>query len=211
MGGFELMSIQILVVAATQPEADKFRSKHIGEEFTVYTNINGRSLASLGNEFIERSMATVVGMVHADVWFGSNATQAFYDCASTGNICGIVGRALDSIENDGYKWCCTHYTSTGVPNQKPNPGDVSTLDCCSVFFRKDLGLHFDEKIFDGYHLHIEDLCLQAQARKIPVVVPLAEGCGHPLLCTRGPDWINDYWMYRKRLATKWMKMRFITT
>ena len=87
---------------------------------------------------------------------------------------------------------------------------VSCLDGCSVFFHRDLGLRFDEATFDGFHCHVEDLCLQAHARGIPVVVPSlkADHVG------RNKDmvtWMADYRKYKERLTEKWKGIVFATT
>ena len=42
-----------------------------------------------------------------------------------------------------------------------------------MFFRRDSGLWFDAVNFDGFHMHVEDLCMQAHAKGIPVLVPPA--------------------------------------
>lgn len=166
-------------------------------ELTLWTNdLQGRPypLSKIGNLILDRQVGTVIGICHADTSFGPGALETFAEAALDGSVVGIVGVDLQRV----YHW------------SKDNPGQVSTLDSCSVFFRRDLGLRFDEQTFDGLHCHVEDLCLQAQAKRIPVIVPAAQA-SHIGQSTDNPQWQGDYAKYRARLAMKWRGVRFETT
>jgi hypothetical protein len=214
-----MTTVLVLVVAATVEEQKGFFAQHACRPDVICIwNRSGRGLASTGNAMLVDAMEiedirspppTIFGLCHADVILRPGALDAFYDCAADGNVCGIVGRDLGGR----YRWCGEHEDGKrGLA--LGNPGPVSTLDSCSVFFRTNLGLRFDEKTFDGFHCHVEDLCLQAQAKGIPVVVPAANA-SHPLVTRHtGEDrkrWEADYRKYRQRLAEKWAGVRFETT
>jgi hypothetical protein len=168
-----------------------------GTHILVFGNNCGTPLSVLANRELNRYESEVFGLCHADVVFGRGALEAFIVEAMRGAVCGIVGADLT-----GALQCC--YTAG-----RAVPSDVSTLDGMAVFFRADLGLSFDEQTFDGFHCHVEDLCLQAHARGIPVTVPAADA--HHRNHTQSQAWLADYQMYRKRLAEKWKDTVFRTT
>jgi hypothetical protein len=170
-----------------------------GTLIVPYANTERKSLAAIGNEAIALGSPIhgILGLCHADCTFGPGALESFAACAAAGKVCGIVG--IDCDRN--YRW------SNGGER---GPGLVSTLDSCCVFMRADLGLRFDETTFDGLHCHVEDLCLQAAARGIPVVVPAADA-SHVGASTFNPEWQAEYRVYRERLARKWEGTRFETT
>jgi metal-sulfur cluster biosynthetic enzyme len=78
-----------------------------------------------------------------------------------------------------------------------------------VFFRRDIGLRFDESTFTSFHCHVEDLCMQAKQRGMPVIVPFADATHASEMPS--PAWRADYMTYRARLASKWRGFRFVTT
>jgi hypothetical protein len=157
-------------------------------ECILVSNEAGLSISTLGNHYLEHARRPVLGILHADSSLGPGACDAFALAASAGAVVGIVGRDIARR----YVWC----TQGGGP--------VETLDCCSVFLRRDLGLAFDEINFDGFHCYVEDLCMQAHARGIPVSVPVAAAShrGNP----NAPDrerFMADYARYKRRLIDKW--------
>jgi hypothetical protein len=144
-------------------------------------------MAAIGNHYLEDCW-DVFGMVHADTTFHPSALESFWRTARLGAVCGMVG--IDTKKR--YHW------SKDIRSIQP----VETLDCCSVFFRKDSGLRFDAKTFDGFHCYVEDLCMQAHAKKIPVVVPPAQAA-HAEDSTNDSVWRGDYFRYKDKLLAKW--------
>lgn len=196
----------LVVVAKDQADLRAFDTTHIAGrcDLVLIANEARTPLSVIGNKYLTEARTPVLGLVHADCTFGPGAIEAFADCALGGSICGIVGRSMEGY----YRWCSkpVGYRDGIVAG----PGPVSTLDCCSVFLRTDLGLRFDERLCSGFHLHVEDVCLQASARKIPVVVPFADA-SHRGSTTNGPNWLRDYADYKAKFGVKWRGVEFHTT
>jgi hypothetical protein len=189
------MGMTLVVVGKNEEAFSRFEGNDLGGASTValLPNLRREPLSVIGNRFLNPEDVDVLGLVHADTWFGPGALQTFRRVAFAGAVCGIVGRDIEGV----YRWC------------NVNPGPVSTLDCCGIFFRRDLGLRFDEQLCTSFHMHAEDLCLQAQSRKIPVVVPRARA-GHYGIGGRG-EWALEYARFRKALCAKWSGVKFATT
>lgn len=147
----------------------------------------------IGNRYLDSCRSDVLGLVHADTEFGPESLRIFAKQAAENTLAGIVGRSLEGA----YIW-------------SKQGGKVSTLDGCSVFLRPNLGLRFDPVIFDGFHLCVEDLCLQAVARDIQVIVPVANA-SHIGLSTFEPHWQKQYRVYQARFKEKWQGVRYATT
>jgi len=192
--------LKLVVVGKNQEDCYRFVQNDnfhtLGHLVALEANRTGRAIAAIGNYHLSRENFEVFGLCHADTIFQNGALETFLDTAAAGRVCGMVGRDL----HGNYVW------SKNIGD----PVDVSTLDCCSVFFRRDSGLRFDEQTFDGFHCYVEDLCLQAHAKGIPVVVPPAKA-SHLEESTRNPEWQAQYKVYRKRLADKWAGTVFQTT
>ena len=144
-----------------------------GSVISFVDNSAGRPLSHIANLALDLCQSDVFGLCHCDVAFGDGALEAFTVAAMSGAVCGIVGIDLKGMYHCSYNdgrddWWAGALTAGG-------PGRVSTLDSMAVFFRKDLGLRFDEKTFDGFHCHVEDLCLQAAARGIDPGLHIAGG------------------------------------
>ena len=215
----------LVVVAKNWTDLANFRLTHVAGEcvdFQLVVNYNSWSLASIANHELDASKCAVFGLCHADMDFQAGSLEAFYDCAMQGAVCGACGRTklyLDSDVGPGdssYVWskdwgCPTaRQLAAGYPANPSGPCPVSTLDSSCIFFRRDLGLRFDEKTFDGFHCHGEDICLQAQSRGIPVLVPAANAW-HACPDVNGPDWGKQRDVYYKRLKQKWAGLEFVTT
>jgi hypothetical protein len=187
--------MRLVVVGKDAEAVNRFDASHCGGvELITHCNSAGASLAWIGNFYLDSFWdGEIFGLCHADCKFGPGALAAFEDETLSGRICGIVGR--DCLGR--YRWC------------SQAPGLVSTLDSCSVFFHRGHQLRFDARTFDSFHLHVEDLCLQAQARGIPVIVPEADATHLGPLPT--PEWQAAYRPYRERLTQKWRGVRFQTT
>jgi hypothetical protein len=93
-----------------------------------------------------------------------------------------------------------------------NPGPVSVLDDCSVFFRRDSGLTVDAVTFKAWSAHVPDLCLQAHARGIPVVVPAADASHKGTRYFRDYQQHNAHWEIQvAKLRAKWPDVQVVTT
>lgn len=178
----------------------------------VDNSILKRPLSEIANVILGECRTPVFGLVHADVFFDSPMARVadpakvfrpdleiLAECALAGKVCGIVGADLLPQR---YWW------GHSLPDGAEHP--VSCLDGSSIFFRTDLGLQFDEVTFDGFHCHVEDLCLQAHARRISVVVPAVK-TDHAGRSTYDPGWQAQYRVYRQRLAEKWNGTVYQTT
>jgi hypothetical protein len=194
------VTLTLVVVAASHAELARFSLEYVDtvDELILLTNPEARfgGLGRIGNHALEFGRGDVVGLVHADVLFGPGAIASLTTEAARGGIAGIVGRNLAGE----YIW--------GRDVIEPTP--VSTLDSCTIFLKRSLGLCFDEKLFDSFHCCTEDLCLLAASVGIPVRVPPAVA-DHQGTMWRQQDWMNSYWSYREKLAAKWSNIEFTTT
>lgn len=200
--------LYLLVVGKDEASLDAFKAGSPGIDLPndflalalVANGSPGIGLGKLANLALRKAKeagAHVFGVCHADCTFGPGALGAFRLAALEGSIAGIVGR-----DNKGdYHW---------ANGQGVGPGEVSTLDGCSCFFRVDSGLRFDEATFDSHHCCVEDLCLQAAARGIKSIVPAADA-SHRGESTSRPEWQKAYWHYRGKLDRKWDGFVFRTT
>lgn len=154
-------------------------------------------LGKVANSYWNNATTDVFGIVHADTEFEEGAIRNFVACAYEYGVCGIVGQS-----GAGQVWSSQRVDGSA--------GEVSTLDCCSMFCRRDIGIRFDDGTFDGFHLCVEDLCLQARKAGLQVMVPLAKAMH------RGELFYQDWWRaererYRVKLAAKWHGVPFLTT
>lgn len=218
-----MLDLTLVVIAKNDEDMRRFRQAHwYLLEYEAVVNRRGRSLASIANEHLDASNQSVFGLCHADMVFCPGSLEAFYECAKTGAVCGACGRSFSHRDPDvgpgdsSYVWSkdwgrpTARQLAAGYPLNPKGPAQVSTLDSSCIFFRHDLGLRFDEATFDGFHCHGEDICLQAQSRGIPVLVPAA-GAWHACPDVNGPDWGKERDVYYRRLKDKWPQLEFVTT
>jgi hypothetical protein len=191
-------SLALMVIGKSDEEIEAFKagSPHVEQEArVVYVSNPGRrhgATAAIANPFIEAATEDVVAIVHADTAFAPGALGVFSAAAVDHNcLTGIVGRVeyVDGDPGMGYTWC----TGAG--------GVVSTLDSCSVFMRRSLGLRFDGATFDDFHCVVEDLCLQARALGVRAYVPPA-AASHVGTATEA-TWNDSFWRYRQKLLDKY--------
>lgn len=154
--------------------------------------------AAMGNKWKKEALGDIIGLVHADTIFEAGALTALAAAAIEGAVTGMVGASFGPPV--GNVWGC----------HLDNPGEVSTLDSCSVFLRRDASYGFDERTFDGFHCAVEDLCLAAKAKGARIVVPPVKA-NHDGRSTFNPAWRAEYETYRKRLVDKWAGTEFVTT
>jgi len=190
--------IDLCLVVAGQDEAEcaLFDETYVNCESRLIVNRENRSLAAIGNEALDQTARSVFGLCHPDIYFGQGAIEAFYTCAMAGNVCGVAGRKR----------------SLRYFHSRDNPGIVSCLDDCCIFFRRDSGLRFDAETFDGFCCYAPDLCLQAESRGIPSTVPAADAHhrGNRYL-TDHAGHLNPWFLYLEKLKTKWAGVEFATT
>lgn len=210
--------LAILVIGKDSPAIEGFMRHHettpsasIGRIIPIINDL-GTPLACLANSALELVTEEVFGLLHADVYFDSPLARLagqqwepdlsiLYRTAMDGAVCGIVGADLTDVR---YRW----------GNGLKEPWPVSCLDGCSLFMRRNIGLRFDSATFNGFHCHVEDLCLQAHQRGVPVIVPPVKA-EHKGESTFEPKWQAQYFWYRKKLEEKWARlapeMRWQTT
>lgn len=190
-----MLDLCLVVVGADKHECKSFDLKHVECKPHLVVN-NSDATSAIANRFLSRSSKTVFGLVHPDVKFGIGATRAFYGSALSGNVCGVVGRTTGLR----YRWC------------NHNPGFVYALDDCCVFFRKDSGLTFDDVTFDRWSAYVPDLCFQAHAKGIPVIVPKAHASHTGRRYFLGYQrHIKDWQLEVQKLRDKWPGTQVITT
>lgn len=188
--------LTLVVIAKDQRSLDSLDRTHIHCKMIEVLNPHSKPLAYLANQKLRLCETLVFGLSHADVQYNEGALEAFTEEALRGSVCGLVGAHWDKR----YR-CCSD-----LPKE---PEVASTLDGMGIFFRTDLGLSFDELTFNGMHCHVEDLCLQATKKNIPITVPAANA--HHITHNQGPNWLKDYWVFRRKLTQKWLGMDFVTT
>jgi hypothetical protein len=188
------MQLTLLVIGRNETTLQSFDRENIGDsDLVLVSNLRQEPLSKIANRYLLNSR-DIFGLCHADAWFGSGSLEIFTKIAMEGKVCGIVGKGLDMV----YYQC------------DKNPGEVSTLDGCSIFFPTKSKLKFDELLFDGFHCHVEDLCLQAKKIGMEVIVPPANA-SHGSSEVKGKGWLQDYWRYRGLLGKKWSGVKFATT
>lgn len=200
MGRWLPLPLTLVVIGKDRASLEAF-DQSACDVATLVSNGAGEPISRLANRHLDNCHTTIFGLCHADVRFGMGALATFAAVALKGSVCGIVGRDLA-----GDYRCAFQKTRDG---RFAGPGPVSTLDGMAVFFRTDLGLRFDEQTFDGMHCHVEDLCLQARARDISIVVPEADAAHIEHI--QAPGWVEDYCRYRAALVRKWAGVEFATT
>jgi len=171
----------------------------------------GPSPATIYNRILDETKERYVCFIHSDV------TCSGLERAIEHTIAERPGYLLGAVGVDGpfsYKWSRHH----------DSPYDIITADSCCIVVDKEMGLRFDDKTFDGLHLYVEDICMQAgkvSTMRIDAFDELLIGGGFVFesfalsiskidffihhsytLRQRGARW-GDYCMYLERLQTKW--------
>jgi GT2 family glycosyltransferase len=202
-------SLTLVVVGKDRGDIELFQQPEGRHRLWLVANAGREPLSKVANRHLDECKTEVLGLCHADTVFGPGAIEAFTALALEGSVCGIVGVDLAGHYRCSYNDQRDDWWRREGSIVVAGPGPVSTLDSMAVFFRKDLGLRFDEQTFDSFHCHVEDLCLQAHARGIPVTVPAADAChrNHK----QSQEWLAGYRVYRARLAEKWKGTEFRTT
>jgi len=226
-----MIDLTLVVVAKNESDMARFNRTHVSgipDPLVLFVNLKRSSLAQIANVALDSAKShrpeCVFGLCHADMEFGPGSLQAFYDCAAAGTVCGACGRQMAFSDpeagpgDSSYVWSkdwgspSRRQIEAGYPTHPKGPCPVWTLDSSCIFFPTNLGLRFDEQTFDGFHLHGEDICLQAHAKRIPVLVPTANAW-HACADTNGPDWGKERDRYKLKLDAKWKSMfpDYVTT
>jgi glycosyltransferase involved in cell wall biosynthesis len=149
-------------------------------------------LASEYNRLMDSASCDVVVFVEPDVEFSRDAFENVVAAVRRPDVgaAGLIGAAKGS----GEVW------SRDIEDER----DVDTLDACVLAVDRRMGFRFDDRLFPGLHLHVEDYCCQARAAGSRcVVVPARRFEHHSTTWSReGPDW-GDYSKYKAVLLDKW--------
>ncbi len=187
---------------------------HDVHEVISVVNHGNYSIPSIANRWLDVCKSPVFAVCHADTNFMEGALRALRDCSfNRVAVCGIVGQATTFRDPHNTVWSSEwmrpsdSQIAAGWPPNPTDPCPVSTLDCCCVVLPTALGLRFDEETFDSFHCYAEDLCIQAHARGVPVLVPTANA-GHLCPNVNGPNWGTQRDVYYWRLKAKWPTVDF---
>lgn len=203
------MKTSLLVTAKNRAEFRKFEADNaqalefVNELRLVAPAKDIGSHAYLANAFKRSALGDVCGIVHADTSFDPIALVDCFQSASRGNVCGIVGAMLGEPGRPPREKIA--WGSSMIEERR-----VSTLDGCTVFFRRDLPIEFDEATFDGWHCAVEDFSLTAAKAGILVVVPAVKA-SHLGSSTFQTEWQKEYLRYKQKLMDKWAGVPFETT
>lgn len=156
--------------------------------------------ARLANALKRSALGTVCGVVHADTIFSPGGLEALASAALGGKVCGMVGAMLGRSPSEKNVW----------GNAIDREIEVSTVDGCSIFFKADAPVEFDEERFPTWHCVNEDFCLSASKAGLAVAVVPALAT-HRGESTFLPAWQEEYWKYRRILDEKWAGTVFETT
>ena len=150
--------------------------------------------ATLYNQILDRSSG-LVGFIHSDVT--CEGLRESIEMTPFNKAMGVVG--------NGSKWgkVGTHFA-------------CATCDSCFILVDADRPERFDDKTFDGYHLYVEDYCVQVGGVTIMDINGYERGAlfrDEPryfvhhsyTLRQRGCMW-GDYRDYKAKLFKKWGKI-----
>lgn len=162
-------------------------------------------LARLYNEVLDSTQQRFVVFSHPDVEFSPDLLANIPPSSIVGGV-GVVEvkkRFWSRSGERSYIWAAEIAEAT----------EVACFDSCLLVADRQLGLRFDDELFDGLHLCVADYCYQARSAGAKCVVPVAERFEHHSSTVRseGYSWGN-YREYRERLERKWgRQFRVVTT
>lgn len=195
------MTMTLVVMGRDFADAASFDLSYVdADELIFVATFDARfgGQGALGNHYLTSALGDVVGIVHADVFLGIGACAALVRVASAGAVVGVVGKTLDGK----------------VPHadEIEEPMAVSTLDSCSVFFPRDIGVRFDAETFDSFHCCVEDFCLQAARSGRTILVPPANARHLARNVDRSDRqaWLDGHTRYWHLLRKKWVGTPFNT-
>ncbi len=207
-----------LVIATVGTDTEDF-SKYLLESVRVLGNYpviwrwgtGATCLAREYNKVLRSTAQRFVLFVHPDVEFTPDfliyADFAFQD-PRVGAI-GFYGCGMDGLHWRGGPPKCWNSPSD-IPDYVhfiaglKHP--VASLDSCCLLVDRSQGVFFDEQLFDGLHLHVEDYCFQQRAQGRSIMVVKTGFCDHHGTTTNknraGCAW-GDYATYHQKLLDKW--------
>tara|TARA_R100000654_G_scaffold40902_1_gene66993 strand:- start:2 stop:1243 length:1242 start_codon:yes stop_codon:yes gene_type:complete len=176
--------------------------------FEVVCTSDKKRPAKNYNEIIDKSAFNFIILTHQDVSFSSDLLERIsLTIKSVGDWSAL---AMVGVSEDGtYRW-----------SNQDRSFEVSSADCCFILINKDHGIRFDEKLFDDFHLYVENYCGQVKQKTgLPVRTILTNSkesspyqrdeslttyLNHHSVTVnkRGTAW-GKYWEYRKKLEDKW--------
>lgn len=152
--------------------------------------------AKLYNSILDETEG-YVGIIHSDVTC-NGLVESIEETISTHGFHGAIG-----VVGAGSVW-------GRVNKYHFSP----TCDSCFILVDADSSVRFDDKTFDGYHLFVEDYCVQVGGAGI-MMINGYEGGVHDdpryfahhsqTLRKMGCAW-GDYGEYKKRLFKKWGRL-----
>lgn len=176
----------------------------------VYNEENKYSAAQALNIGIEKAKANIIITCHQDVIFDADFTVRFIEkigrYLNFGTL-GVAGITYDEKTAGGVRFP-TDYRFAIYPE-----AEVMINDELCLALRKNTGLRFDEKVFDGFHFYGSDLCLQALDKGLK---NYAVNCGVIHLSVDGAGNIDElkrsYFPTLVKLRDKWKnKFRKVKT
>ena len=106
------------------------------------------------NEIINQSKNKYIILLHADVTFSDD----FID---------VINQSISKYPDFG-AFCCVGVSKKIFNKVKivisdvNNQHEVLTSDSCCIVVNKEHNIKFDDKIFDEYHMYVEDYCAQVR-------------------------------------------------
>jgi len=179
---------------------NSYLGKSVLPNLTVYPSTD--SPARVYNEHIKKSKAQYICFLHTDV-----TCQGFKEA---------IERTIELVPDFGAlgavgSWFGTRWSRQG------QIWELKTCDSCCIVINRDHGLLFDEKNFPGFHLYVENYCMEIRNRGLRVytidtfafefkgefLTSANFFCHHSFTWNKlGSSWGN-YPKYRKILSDKW--------
>ena len=108
------------------------------------------------NKIINRSINKYIILLHADVTFSDDfidvINQSISKYPDFGAFCcvGVIKKLFGKVKI--------------ITSEIDSHYEVLTSDSCCIVINREHNLIFDEKIFDEYHMYVEDYCTQVRLR-----------------------------------------------
>ena len=181
----------------------------------IYFNNKFDSAAKAYNYVLDNYEAEIYVYVHQDLKFLdsdflSDLIKAIEEDKKA--IYGLCGSKMENGKNYTYSNVYHGLLNKNIGKQISEVKEVEGLDEIFIAFHKDVKneIRFDEKTFNGWHLFVEDICLQAKLKGIKVkVLPLLTQHKNSLEMPRYMKiygiYPKEYFLYLKRIRNKYKK------